>query len=230
MTEWWTYTIADFLMYSSRTWHRLIEQHNAATWPFQLLALFLGLVIWIVIRRAPGMHGRAISTILVLAWLSSGFLFHWLRYTTISTGARWFALAFGVEALLLLWIGVVREGLSFGIRRSVAGWCGVVLLLFGALGYPLIAILQGRGLAQAEVFGIMPDPTAIATLGALLLATGRWRRVLFVIPLLWCLVSGALLWAMNREAVDTGNGHLVVPALSLAGAQAPRRLAASHYR
>lgn len=54
-------------------------------------------------------------------------------------------------------------------------------------------------LAQAEIFGIAPDPTALGTLGLLVLAEGapRTRRALLVAPLLWCLLSGATLLAMG---------------------------------
>jgi hypothetical protein len=40
-----------------------------------------------------------------------------------------------------------------------------------------------------------PDPTATATLGLVLAGAGS--RILLVIPLLWCLVTGATLWAMG---------------------------------
>jgi hypothetical protein len=42
----------------------------------------------------------------------------------------------------------------------------------------------------------MPDPTVLGTIGLLLLARGRFRGPLLVIPLLWCLLSGATLWAI----------------------------------
>jgi hypothetical protein len=48
----------------------------------------------------------------------------------------------------------------------------------------------------AEVFGLAPDPTAIGTLGFLLLARGGWALTLLPIPLLWCLASGMTLLAL----------------------------------
>ena len=58
--------------------------------------------------------------------------------------------------------------------------------------------LAGRSFAAAEVFGIAPDPTAIATLGLLAVASVSgpvWP--LLVVPLAWCLVSGATLYALR---------------------------------
>ena len=37
MSEWWTYTISDFLMFSPRTYYRMLERYNTAIWPGQIL-------------------------------------------------------------------------------------------------------------------------------------------------------------------------------------------------
>ena len=47
-----------------------------------------------------------------------------------------------------------------------------------------------------ELFGLAPDPTVLATLGVLV-AADRVRWELFVIPVLWCAVTGATLWTMG---------------------------------
>ena len=75
---------------------------------------------------------------------------------------------------------------------------GYLILGFALAGQPLLAPLQGRGWASSEVFGIVPDPTAMATLGVLLLARGRLLPVLLPIPVLWCLLSGLTLQTMGE--------------------------------
>jgi hypothetical protein len=62
---------------------------------------------------------------------------------------------------------------------------------------PLIGPLLGRPWTQAEVFGIAPDPTAIATLGILLTANGRVRWELLATPVIWCVISALTLWTMG---------------------------------
>ena len=57
--------------------------------------------------------------------------------------------------------------------------------------------LTGRAWTTAEIFGVAADPTAIATVAALGLVRGRIRWLLLVVPLLWCAVAAATLWAMN---------------------------------
>jgi hypothetical protein len=83
------------------------------------------------------------------------------------------------------------------------------LLLFALLMLPLMGPLLGRSWTQAEVFGMAPDPTALATLGVLLLAGVRPAWGLFPIPAAWCLISGATLWAMEAP------GFAIVPLAAL---------------
>ena len=33
MSEWWTYTLGDFLMFSPATYWRLVESYNRDVWP-----------------------------------------------------------------------------------------------------------------------------------------------------------------------------------------------------
>jgi hypothetical protein len=103
---------------------------------------------------------------------------------------------FALEAMLLLVAGVMFGRLTFD-WRGARGSLGLLLVAFALAGQPLLAPLAGRPWAGAEIFGIAPDPTAIATLGLVLLAQGRLAIVLLPIPLLWCLASGATLWAME---------------------------------
>ena len=61
---------------------------------------------------------------------------------------------------------------------------------------PLIGPLLGRPWAQVQIFGVAPDPTAVATLG-ILLAADRVPWTLLIIPIIWCIISAATLWTME---------------------------------
>jgi hypothetical protein len=37
MSEWWTYSLSDFLLFSPRTYYRLFELYNLAVWPWHVL-------------------------------------------------------------------------------------------------------------------------------------------------------------------------------------------------
>jgi hypothetical protein len=197
MTEWWAYTLSDFLLFSPRTYYRLFERHNAAVWPGHLFTLGLGLVIAGLLRRPTAGQGRLLSAALAILWAWVGWAFIWKRYATINWAAIYLLPLFAVEALLLVWVGLIRGLLSMGVRRDAAGIVGLALFILGWALYPALAPLLGRGWQQAEAFGVAPDPTVIATLGLLLLVVGRPRWELLAAPVLWCMVSGATLWAMG---------------------------------
>ena len=197
MSEWWTYSLSDIQSFSLHSYYRLFELYNAAIWPAQIVALALGLGIWALLFRADVRWGRIITAILAGSWLWVAIAFHAHRYSTLTWPARYFAWGFGLEAALLLWTGVVRGRLAFE-RRA---W-GLAILLFALVVAPLIGPLFGRTWRQVEIFGVAPDPTAIATLAVLLLAAGRVRWELMALPLLWCAISGATLLSM--KAPDAG--------------------------
>jgi Family of unknown function (DUF6064) len=195
MSEWWTYSLSSFLLFSPRTYYRLFELYNAAVWPLQIVALALGLAILILIWRGPAWCGRAVAAILAVCWLFVASAYLLERYDTINWAARYFAIGFALQAVLLAWTGVVRDRLRFD-ERDVAARIGFAIVVYALAIHPLIAPLTGRPWAQAEIFGLAPDPTAIATLG-MLLATRRPRWHLLMLPLLWCAISGLTLWTME---------------------------------
>ncbi len=196
MSEWWKYTVSDFLLFSPRTYYRMIERYNEAVWPAHIVTLGLGLVIIWLLRRPSSRQGQVISAIVAghWAWVATAFL--WQRYATINWAATYAAWLFALEVALLVGLGVIRKAVSFRIHRSAGGIVGVGLLVLAVGLYPLLAPILGRSWRQAEVFGMAPDPTVLATLGLLLSAEGRSRWSLLLVPVLWCLFSGATLWAM----------------------------------
>jgi len=204
MTEWWTYRPSDFLLFSARTYYRLFELHNAALWPAQLLTIGLGLLAWIALWRDRAGARRVVCALFGLAWLGVAWAFHWQRYAGINWAATWFAAAFAVQGLLLCWaaFGASEEGGARSRRKA-----GLALLLFALVAQPMLGVLIGRPWAQAELFGIAPDPTVLGTLGVLLMLSRKaW---LWPVPLMWCAISGTTLATMG--AADA----LVLPAAAL---------------
>jgi hypothetical protein len=190
----WSYRLSDFLLFSPRVYWRMFELHSEALWPLPLATLALGITVLAFAILRPRQSGRWIAILLAVLWAWVGWSFVWERYATINWTAVYAAPLFATEALLFLILGGAFNRLSFE-SRHVRGMAGILLVAL-ALGYPLLAPLFGRPWQGAEVFGIAPDPTAIATLGFLLMARGRSTLLLYPIPLLWCLASGLTLWAM----------------------------------
>jgi hypothetical protein len=199
MSEWWTYTLSDFLLFSPRTYYRLFELYNAAIWPAQIAAVVAGLAILALLCRPGPWQGRVAAAILAVCWLWVAWAYLFKRYATINWAASYEAAAFALEALLLVAVGAIGGRLTFGAKYSPARSVGIGLFVFALVVQPLVGPLTGRAWSEVELFGIAPDPTIVATLG-LPLAADRVRWELLIIPLLWCVISGATLWAM--EAPD----------------------------
>jgi hypothetical protein len=108
---------------------------------------------------------------------------------------------------MLLLAGAGGGRLTFGAKDAIAKM-GIALVLFALAAQPLLGPLLGRTWSGVELFGIAPDPTVLATLGVLLSAD-RIRFLLLAIPLAWCAIAGATLWAM--QAPDA----LIMPAAGL---------------
>ena len=196
MSEWWTYELSDFLLFSPRTYYRLFELYNREIWPGQLVALAAGILL-LALLRSPGLWpSRTIFAVLGACWLWVAWGYHYARYASINWAASYFAMAFAVEAVLLTALGVGR-GLVLRPPARWVRWCGIALVVFGLAVQPLIGPLVGRPWSQTEILGIAPDPTVVATLGVLALASGWPKWLLLPIPILWCLVSGAITLAMR---------------------------------
>ena len=136
------------------------------------------------------------AAILMVCWLWVAWAFHWRHFVTINWAATYFAYAFAAEALLLLIFGIVRDDLEFE-PGAATHRVGFAVLVFAVFLQPLIAPLIGRGWLQAEVFGVAPDPTAIATLGMALAGGRRARWRLGTLPFLGCVLSGAVLLTLR---------------------------------
>ena len=119
MSEWWTYTLSDLQAFSLQTYHRLFELYNAAIWPAQLVSFALGAAIfWILLDGSKRARGRLVAAMLAACWLWVAIVFHATRYATIHRAAAYFAGAFGLQALVLVWVGVVRGKLVFFERPA----------------------------------------------------------------------------------------------------------------
>jgi hypothetical protein len=191
MSEWWTYSLSDFLMFSSRSYYRLIESYNAAIWPAHLLALVAGLVVIVAIVRPRQHLQRSAALVLAAAWGWVAWAYHLERYAEINTAAPYFAAAFAVQALLLCWLAYRPGNAAPAPQPQALGLSGLAIF-----AYPLLALARDGGQwREAEVFGIAPDPTVVATLGMLL----AWRApaIFWLIPVSWCLVSGATLMELK---------------------------------
>lgn len=191
MSEWWTYRLSDLLMFSKATYFRLFELQNLALWPVQVLALLVGIGLFVGLWHGGARAGRTLAVVLALTWLHVAWRYFAQRYATINTAAPYFAIGFALQAVLLLWLASRKAPPRLTAPVGSLGKLGLGIALVALVVFPLLAPLGGRPWTQAELFALAPDPTVAFTLAALLLWRARWP--LWILPLLWCAISAATL-------------------------------------
>jgi hypothetical protein len=140
---------------------------------------------------------RLVGAFLAAAWAWIGVVYHGVHLAAIDFAAPAYGALFVVEALLLGWTAAVRGTLAFRFRAGAVGWTGLGLAILALALYPLAGWLAGDGWPGASVVGLAPAPTAIFTIGLLLLAEGRTPLRLVAIPVLWSLMGGAAAWVLG---------------------------------
>ena len=138
MSEWWSYSLSDLLMFSPRTYYRLFKLYNDVVWPWHVAGIALGLVVLALWLGGVSWRGRAVAAALACCWLWVAWAYLYSRYDTINWAARYFAVGFAIEAALLVWSGLVRDRLR--LRR---GWDLATVAGLGLFGLALV-VWPGR--------------------------------------------------------------------------------------
>ncbi len=185
------------LPFTAEVLYSVLEQYNRAIWPAQIIATGLGLAAVVsALRPFPG-SGRLIGALLAAAWAWIGAAYHLMHAAAIDFAAPALGVFFVIQGALLAWTGALRGRLAWRFRADAFGWTGIGLVVLAMAAYPLIAWLAGHGWPRAPMFGVAPCPTAIFTIGMLLLVDGRTPLHLVAIPVLGSLYCGTAAWLLN---------------------------------
>ena len=205
---WLSYSLQDFIPFGPDIYVRIFERINLALWPWQLLALTTGALLLYCCR-----YRKAIPafTILALAWVCSGYLFQLQYFQELVWAADYFAFGFFIQGALLGLLGVLCFRATPESEKSTANSSagfqspattmrlGLMMIAVSVVLFPLMGIIRNGTLAQGEVFAIMPDPTCLATSGALL-CFKRLHMSWWIIPFCWSLVSAALSYELGLSS------------------------------
>jgi hypothetical protein len=206
--------------FTSEAFYGVFTSYNNGVWSTQFLLLVLGIFAVVLLIGNFAYSSVGISAILAVLWAWQCLAYHFAFFSVINPLAYWFALVFLIASGVFFWQGVLRHNLIFepahGWRR-VAG-CG--LILFALVIYPTWTYFDGHRYPAFPTFGL-PCPTTIFTLGLLAFLRKPYPRVVFVVPILWCLIGGQAAFAFDLSA-DLGLlAAAVIGFLLLLGAQDP---------
>ncbi|VUD68949.1 hypothetical protein TDB9533_04310 [Thalassocella blandensis] len=191
-----TYAVEDFIPIDREVFFRLFERQNEFAWPFHLLALGGMVFVFVQVYRQ---QFRFIPALLAVALVVVGYSFHLRLFSELSWTANYFAaIYFFLAGLLLLtealcwnkWPGKV-DSIS-PLRCNF----GMGLSLFGGVFYPLTVAFVRDSIAGSEFFSITPDATMLFVMGVLFMLPVI-HRGLFVLPFLWCVISGIIWYGLD---------------------------------
>lgn len=185
------------IAFSSEAYYALFAEYNRAIWPAQIVALLLGLLGLIATSRPFWLSNRLIAGILVVFWVWSGLVYHWSFFSGINFVAPVLAVLFVVQALLLIWTGIVRDRIAFRFSGGLYGWAGMALAIYGLTIHAVTSYLGGHLWPALPAFGVTPSPTLLFTLGLLLMAEPRIPWHLMILPIVLCLVGAIGAWFLD---------------------------------
>ena len=171
--------------------------YNHAIWPIQIAAYVLGAFSIASIFRRTRAADRVITGILAAMWLWTGVAYHALSFSAINSAAYIFAALFIIQGCYLVYAGVYRDQIRFGLRPILATGVGISLVAYAAIAYPLIGLAIGHRYPEMPMFGVTPCPVTIFTFGMLLLTVHPVPSWLFVVPFVWSLIGGSAAVLLN---------------------------------
>lgn len=195
MMEWGSYQLQDFIPFTEEVYFRLIERTSETFWPLHLPALTLGALILALAVRA---RGRSALLLLVPVWCFVAVAFFLHRYAQLNWAGDMIAWAFLAESLMLFLAAILGQpkGKTGQVLGSVRA-AGFLVVAYGLVGHPVATLLAGGSWFRAEVFGIHPDPTVIASTGLIImLLRGSTLFVLLLVPVAWSVISVLTLIAL----------------------------------
>jgi hypothetical protein len=197
MAEWSSYSLSDLLLFSLQAYIGVFELLNTALWPAHLFTLTLGLAIGLLVLKRNVSRCRLVWGLFGLSWLWTGWYFFSVQYTAINWAAAYVAPVFWLQGLLLCLFAVAPKCPAIKYTGTAAGRTAMMLYLFALVGYPAATLALGRPLDSVEFVGISPDPGVVATLAILVLSRGGFTWLAWIVPLVWCALTGLTLWMLG---------------------------------
>lgn len=184
MAEVFSYSLDDFLLFSSEVYWRLIQSHlnSLAWWPLAIeISSLLFLAISMKYRKQV-----FVSLFLILIWLTLAWFFYLEKYAEINTFSVFIGYACLLQVVMLLLNICGSKKYSFSNNTHQHSLYLVALLM--VITFPVISYFL-FGFWQAGIVAVMPIPTFLLTMVLLANYTRIWRFLLFVIPSLILLIE-----------------------------------------
>ncbi len=189
-----SYELTDFLLFSPAIYYRLIAAYNSEVWIWQIPSgLCLAVAIWYWLNSS---EQRPLWLFTAISFISVGWFFFIGRFSVIMPQAQYFGLGFIFQGILILLASLKSAPGNASERAAGSAYLDAVIILLLLVAYPAVSLLTEYGGSSYALWGFTPDPT-VAIFLFVTHTDSRPPWWLFPVPLLWCLASTLLLWAME---------------------------------
>jgi hypothetical protein len=158
--------------------------YNPAIWPMQVFAYLAGLVALYSACKQTRVSNNIACGILSFFWMWTGLVFCIFFWAPTYPSAYAFGVLFIAQGLVFL-LNAMKPALSFRAQRNQFTLIGGITIAYAMVGYPLVGYLLGHVYPRSLPFGLAPCPTAVFTVGLLMLTDKKIPRHVLAIPLLW---------------------------------------------
>lgn len=187
----------------------MFARYNEDTWPAAALAMLLGVVALICVRRREPRAGRILAFSAATFWVWTGWAFHIHQYANLNWAAVIFGWLFIAQgAVTALWGGILGRFAITGdpVRIRI----GYTLIAAALILHPLLTQVAGDGLMTAQLFGTAPATAALIGVAAVSFVQGRGVLWLLAWPLIWSA------WDLASAYTMTLMRDIPLPALAIA--------------
>ncbi|MEX2365133.1 MAG: DUF6064 family protein [Pseudohongiellaceae bacterium] len=222
MDFWFSYRLSDFILFSERVYWRLFEQVNNLVGVFLPVLIALGCLLLVGVWSRHRAVQLATAVLLAALWLSSAVLFLRLYYFPVNWVAGYAVPFFLLEAGLIVMLSITRRLTRAPLKTEPRVYLGFLLLVYAVIAHPFTSLIFGRSLSSAEIVGLAPDATAMATLGVLLIiARPRVLWLLLPVPVVLLILSGLTLQTLGTQEAWVILFTLLIMAIALASPSLP---------
>jgi hypothetical protein len=184
------------LPFSGEQFFEVFHAYNTAVWPMQWLLDGIGLLAVALLWQRRRRPLQFVSLALGLLWLWCGIVYHFLFFTQVNPAAWLFGALFVAEGTLFLWNAIMPVPVQVSKAASAQRWLGWTLIAYAIFIYPALGLVLGHRYPEVPTFGL-PCPTTIFTIGVLMVAASAFRRSVFIVPILWCVVGSVVAFELG---------------------------------
>jgi len=178
--------------FSGEVFFAVLQDYNLAMWPVHALAYVLAIVIVVLAYHGTAIGGRLIAAIMAAAWCWLGIGFVDQVFTPLLWASWMLKTAFLVEAGMFAVMAIMPRPIQIRLAPDNRSWTAGLIFILCAILYPVLAAQWNHAWPSAQLLGAAPAPTAVFTIGLLLLAPSRFAKLLAVIPALFLLITAYL--------------------------------------